>query len=776
MKQTRIYMLLIALLAVTTFVKAEEVKAHETDTIKTQNIDEVIITSSAKETNSLRKLPGSVSVLSPQMINNRQVSALKDINSFVPNLYIPDYGAKLTSAIYIRGIGARSSGQSVGLYVDNVPHLDKSTFDFELTDIQRIEVLRGPQGTLYGRNAMGGIINIYTLSPFHYQGTKASVSAGNYGQVKTKISHYAKLSDKLAFSIGGYYDRHDGFFTNQYTGKKVDNEESAGGRFKLDWKVTPNFTATYSATFDYTDQGGFAYGRYDKESGKVSPVYLNDPSKYNRKMTTDNLVLAYQTDKIVLTSTTGYQYFKDDMKMDQDFDSLAIFTLNQKQKQHAISEEVAIKSNSNENYQWSFGIYGFYSDLRTKGPVVFKKDGMYMFQTIFDELKKENPRMPTLLVTDKELYIPGNFKTPTYSTALFHQSTINNLFTPGLSLTAGIRVDYEKQRFEYDAEAKMSLGMKMSEQMPVQDISNRYDASVIDVKLSQDFWQALPKVSLKYECTPNTFTYLSVAKGYRTGGYNVQLSADVMQAQMQYDVMSAFAGMLPVVPAEPEPIENVVAYKPEKSWNYELGVRSELMDSRLHTELTLFYMDVKDMQLTKFVESGNGRILTNAGKAQSLGVELSLRARLTQSLTGDINYGFTRATFRDYIYEKKVNNEIISTDCKDNYVPYTPQHTLNIGLQYNKMLIGKWLDQFTVSAQFSGVGNIYWTEINDIYQKFYGTLNVKAGVRKGGVNLNLWSRNLTDTKYQAFYFESRSIPFMQLGKPFQIGAEIAVNF
>ena len=163
-------------------VYAEDIKANENDTIKTYNMGEVIVTSSTKETNNLRTLPGSVSILSPQMISGRQIDALKDISSFVPNLYMPDYGAKLTSAIYIRGIGARSSGQSVGLYVDNVPYLDKSTFDFELTDIQRIEVLRGPQGTLYGRNAMGGIVNIYTISPIYNQAKKISQSAGSYWQ------------------------------------------------------------------------------------------------------------------------------------------------------------------------------------------------------------------------------------------------------------------------------------------------------------------------------------------------------------------------------------------------------------------------------------------------------------------------------------------------------------------------------------------------------------------------------------------------------------------
>ena len=107
------------------------------DTLKTYNIDEIVITSSMKETNDLRTLPGAVSILTPQQIKSGQMQSLKDIRSFVPNLYIPDYGAKLTSAIYIRGVGARSSGQTVGLYVDHAPYPDKSTFDFELPDIHR---------------------------------------------------------------------------------------------------------------------------------------------------------------------------------------------------------------------------------------------------------------------------------------------------------------------------------------------------------------------------------------------------------------------------------------------------------------------------------------------------------------------------------------------------------------------------------------------------------------------------------------------------------------
>lgn len=773
--------IILCLLAGFQSIDAKEIGPNENDTLKTYQVGEVIITSSTKETNQLHTLPGSVSVFSPRTITNKQIHALKDISSLVPNLYMPDYGSKLTSAIYIRGIGARSSGQSIGLYIDDAPYLDKSTFDFELTDIQRIEVLRGPQGTLYGRNAMGGIVNIYTLSPFDFQGKRLSVSAGNHGLFNVKASHYAKLSETFGFTAGLYYDRSDGYFRNTYTGKKADQEESVGGRFKLEGRFSPHFTAAYTFSFDHTDQGAFPYGAYDTASGQVKPVCFNDPSTYKRTMIANNLRLAYQTDPFILTSTTGFQYFTDDMRMDQDFDTLSVFTLNQKQKQHAISEEITIKSRTKQNYQWTFGLYGFYDKLHTDGPVTFKEDGIRnVLQKTFDDIKNENPKMPALKVMDDELYIPGSFDTPSYGLALYHQSTYDNLLTEGLSLTAGIRLDYEKQRMDYQSEARMRLGISLSEQMPPIDINDifPYPTSVMDARISQDFWQVLPKLSLKYACAPSTFTYLSVAKGYKTGGYNVQLSADVMKSQMQYDMMSAVGPMLPFDIEKPLPLEQVAAYKPEFSWNYEAGIRSELIAGRLNAEATFFHMDIRDLQLTKFVDSGNGRILTNAGKAQSSGVELSLRARITTGLTADLNYGFTRATFRDYISEAKEEStgKIVQTDCKGNSIPYTPRHTLNAGLQYTRLFNHAWIDQLTASADFCGAGKIFWTEKNDLAQKFYGLLNAKVGVRKGILNVSLWSRNLTGTTYSAFYFESFGNPFMQLGKPLQIGAELAVAF
>lgn len=169
------------------------------DTIKVVDVEEILIIASPKENRKLRELPTASTLLSQQDMQANQVTNLKGLSTLVPNIFIPDYGSKLTSAIYIRGIGSRINTPSVGLYVDNVPYIDKSAFDFNYSDIERIDVLRGPQGTLYGRNTMGGLIKVHTKSPFSYQGTDLRLSAGTYGNYNASVTHYHRMSEQFAF-------------------------------------------------------------------------------------------------------------------------------------------------------------------------------------------------------------------------------------------------------------------------------------------------------------------------------------------------------------------------------------------------------------------------------------------------------------------------------------------------------------------------------------------------------------------------------------------------
>ena len=176
------------------------------DSLKIVDIEEVVVIATPKENRKLRDLPVAATVLSQDNMRANQVNSVKNLTGIVPNLFIPDYGSKLTTSIYIRGIGSRINTPSVGLYVDNIPYIDKSAFDFNYADIERIDILRGPQGTLYGRNTMGGLIKVHTKSPFTYQGTDIRMGAATYNNYNVSLTHYHRTSDRFAFSTGGFYE------------------------------------------------------------------------------------------------------------------------------------------------------------------------------------------------------------------------------------------------------------------------------------------------------------------------------------------------------------------------------------------------------------------------------------------------------------------------------------------------------------------------------------------------------------------------------------------
>ena len=716
-------------------------------------LNEVVI-NSLKET-SPQQTPLSSTLLNSKLINAAQITNIRDMSGLVPNLFIPDYGSAMSTTAYIRGIGSRNSGQSVALYVDNVPYFDKSTFDFDFYDIKQIEVLRGSQGTLYGRNAEGGIINIYTLSPFNYQGTKLSVSAGNYGFLNAKVSHYAKLSNNFGLSLSGFYNHDDGFLINQFTKKSQDATTSAGGRFKIDWNITPNFRAQYTTNFDYVDQTAFPYGAYNDSTKKTALPNYNDPGTYTRTTLTNSLFLQYKTNDIVLSSTTSHQYFKDDMKLDNDFTTFSFFALEQAQKQNALNEEIILRSKSKNNYQWSFGATGFLQQLDINAPFYMESDGIkYMIQPSFTPMGMK--------ITDNVLKTPGQYNTKTLGGALFHQSTYNNLIVDGLSITAGLRVDYEKIDLDYNTGSSMHVNIGPATVL---------FADTLKDNLSIHFSELLPKVALKYEWSNRQFVYANVSRGYKAGGYNVQMFADLVDK-----------GLTNPQATKKDVILNTISYKPEFSWNYEIGGQCLSFNNQLKSSITLFYIDIDDLQLTQFVPNGLGRKISNAGQAVSKGIELAFDANLGGGFSAALNYGYANATFTTYSDSVRTMNPLthkyVSTkvDYKGNYVPYAPQNTLSLSANYEHRFKNACIDQFMASVQYSGIGKIYWREDNQLSQDFYSLVNTKVGVTKGAFGLEVWAKNLLNTQYNAFYFDSSGSTFFQVGKPVEFGATLKMEF
>lgn len=801
----------------------EETAEAPKDTTRVIDIEEVIVIATPKENNRLRQQPLSATSFSQGDMRNNSVTSVKSLSELVPNLFIPDYGSKLTTSVYVRGIGSRINTPAVGLYVDNIPFIDKSAFDFNYSDIERIDILRGPQGTLYGRNTMGGLIRVFTKSPFSYQGTDISLGAATYNNYKASVNHYHRISDKFAFSAGAFYEHEGGFFENvARNNEKIDKGDEVGGRMRAIWLPKDNLKLDFTVNYEYSNQGGYPYQLtslsetdiyYQDLKGDLGKVAYNNECGYMRHLLNGGLNLEHQADNFILSSVTGFQYLKDEMNLDQDFTRKNVYTMSQRQNSKTISEEIVLKSKPGRRWQWTTGVSGFYQWLDTEGPVTFHEDGVnWLNNTINSNANKympEIPMGPTMsmkmvfsdVINGNTLNIPGYFKTPVFNTAIFHQSTFNDLFgAEGLSFTVGLRMDYENLKMNYNSGVNYTHTYSLSGDMGSRKITmipeTEFSQNVkYEGDLGHDYIQLLPKFAIQYDFNNNNNIYATVSKGYRSGGYNIQMFSDILQNDMKSNNMSDVAkktietldkmpagmiseemkqkiiGMMNGMAQKVETdVKSTTLYKPEYSWNYEIGSHMTMFDGRLQADVAAFYMDTHDQQISRFAASGLGRITVNAGKSRSIGGELALKAQITDAFSLNGNYGYTHATFTDYVVSDEVNYN-------GNYVPFVPQHTFNIGGQYIfRMKSGAWLDNIMLNANYKGAGRVYWTEQNNAYQNLYGTLNGRISLNKGNGQIGIWINNALNTKYQAFYFESMNRGFAQMGRPMQIGVDLRCRF
>ena len=728
----------------------------EIDTLTTKAIGEVdVVARMPKQHFGLRKQAISSSVITSSMLESEHITSVKELSAIVPNFYQPDYGSKMTSSIYVRGFGARIDQPVIGMTVDGIPYLNKNNYDFDMLDIARVELLRGPQGTLYGRNTMGGQMNVYSLSPLDYQGVRVSAEYGSGNTLRGKASYYGiSKGGKFAYSVAGYYNRTDGFFENEFDGSNVDWAESSGGRVRTIWQLGRGWEIDNVASVGYNDEGGYAYSKYNAENNIIEPINYNSPSGYMRLSVNDGLVVSYTGDNLKFTSTTSYQYMSDKMRMDQDFLPESYFTLVQQQREHAFAEDLVLRSNDmSHRWQWVSGLYGFYKTIDMAAPVTFLEDGISSL--ILGNMPDAMKRM--LQFEEPQFDINSNFDIPTYGLALYHESSLRA--GERWRFTAGLRWDYEASKMEYDNYSAISYRM-----MPMIPAFRKVEMPFKgEEKL--DYLELLPKFAVNFTTGVGDL-YATVTRGYKAGGFNTQIFSDILQNKMKSALMEdAMTAMgRPSTTAEPSPYveASVTTYDPEYSWNYELGGHLQFAEGRVGVDFAAFWIECRDQQLTVFPDGlTTGRMMSNAGKSRSKGAEVSMTWRVVDGLSLVGNYGYTNAKFVEF--SDGVN------DYAGNYLPYAPQHTASAGVSYRWAINRKMLDALSINCSWQGMGKIYWNEANSLSQDFYSQLNASVELQKGPVSLSLWGRNLTNTDFYTFYFKSIGNSFYNHGKPCRVG-------
>ncbi len=668
---------------------------------------------------SVQQIPESVVTYTSEHIERSGISTIGDFAQQVPNLSFSTSQNIGVNFLSIRGIPQIRNGESpVAFLIDGVTIQDPNLINQELYDLAMVEVVKGPQGTLYGKNAIGGAINILTASPTNHFKHKLKAGYGNGKAIKTFVSSSGPiLKNKLYYRLAGSSHNKDGLIHNDFLDKKVDFYKDLSLRGQLKFDLNSVFTATLSGQYSDTEGGATYYGHAPQGTQLDANDfdYLLDSNVLGKswlESTFGSLSMRYFLGKVKLQSITSYT--KADRLHRGDLDSTPADVLRQEQFSNSktFNQEIRLSSvNHNNKLSWDLGAFYQQSD----------KD--LITNIMADPGFFANPPMPTgqLVLFNFVGNAPLSDFTNKFTTLAFF-SFFDYQLTEQLTLALGFRYDYDQ--IEQD---------------------NRNENT--KPKKTENVFQ--PKVSVSYQPNQTILLYANYGRGYRSAGFNALAT--------------------PLFDAE---------YKAEISNNFELGLKTSHLDNRLIANLAGFYGAFNNQQQFAVALGLNGLTLGNYNfpKSRVYGMEVDVKYRVLKQLDLFAAYGINKSK----ITEGGMSGTTDRTALKDNNTPFVPQTTFNVGLQ-SSFPINAQLE-FTGYLNLSNKGKIYWHDDNNDFSDPYTLLNGKLGlVLDNNYELSIWGSNITDTPYYLEYGAGEvngnaAGDGVWPGQPATYGVELAVKF
>ena len=707
------------------------------------------VVTAVRQTVEIGRIASPATTIGIGEIAELHITTQKTLSAIVPSLHIPDYGTGMTSTIYMRGMGSRMENPVLGLYIDDIPIIDKNTYDIPMLGLSGMTLLRGPQGTVYGRNSMGGVLSLHTLSPSSFKGTKALIEWGTANTASATVSHYR---GKDALTIGFHHT--DGFFDNVFTGKKADPGNGVDLRWKREFG-SGEWNLTNTAVASFSDEGGFAYGRF--LDGELQRVNYDGKAGYTRLSVMDGLKAGKSFDKASLNLIGSVQLLADRMRMDQDYSPESIFSLEQSQRSAALTFEAILKPfHSDERWHSTTGLFFMGKFNHMDAPVNFFRDGIESL--ILENANKNIPESIGYIDFMMDtLPVSSVFGIWTGDLALYHESVLS---LGRWDLTAGLRLDLEGGLMNYDCASDITYRFFPTMRSPkILPCTYRGDENHLGFEI-------LPKLSAMYNGPSHGLKlYGTVSKGYKAGGFNTQIFSDIMQSVMMNALMDDLGVHFD------EEFQSVGAgnteYKPEEAWNFEAGIRISPAEW-FRLEASLYNILIRNQQLTVFPPGKSiGRMMTNAGRSRSTGAEVETDLR-KGGFHGMLSYGWNDARFTSF--------HDGNAEYSGNKVPYVPSQTLFAMAEYSFAIGGKALKEISLQASANGTGEIYWNEANTIKEPFHLLLGGMVSFSFPKATVFLRGDNLTGEKYRTFYFKSIGNEFFQSGKPRRITMGVSLNF
>lgn len=684
-------------------------------------IEEILVTA-RKRDEALQDIPASMTVFSASEIRSAGIETPHDFIALTPNVTLVQTQNAGNSFVNIRGVSqARNSEMSIAVLVDDVLMANPAQFNQELFDIEQIEVLRGPQGALYGRNAIGGAIRITTKEPTdEFEGAvEAGVGSGNGYKLRGAVG--GPVVDNLKFRVAGSYVDTDGTINNPYLNEDADPYEDWSFRGKLLWDISDTFRADlrgYSSRL-HTQALYFVIGP-DADDTNL-PVMVNNSGTNKRNMWGMSLKLDFEMPAGTLTSITAYDDLDELLTGDQfnflprpesflnldatgfgDFirfltgDAIVDLSQNQYLDVDAWSQEIRFTSPSDTRLRWIAGAYYISTDRYiSTGNQIDRGFGVFNVRktprpSVFVDPSDPSPQLG--LLADKQ---------DNYAWAAFGEVAYD--LAEEWELAVSFRYDYDERE-------------NTTRTLPL------YDPTGLGLTYGdkrKEHWDDLqPKVTLRYRPNDNLTAYGSYSRGFRSGGFN------------QSGVGAAV----------PEPgVEDL--FDDQTADSFEVGLKALLLDGRLQTSAAVYYTDFKGTYFFFFDPTTSTQNLGNVDKVIYKGFEIEANALLTDTLSAYVGLGYVDSDIKD------------ASDPADegNQAPLVTEYTLNLGAQYRQplpLLDGNLM--LVARADYRRLGDTYWDPGNISKRGPVDLLDVRLGVEvPDNWSITAWSKNATDEEYNA---------------------------
>ncbi|MEJ2458943.1 MAG: TonB-dependent receptor [Novosphingobium sp.] len=601
-------------------------------------LEEIIVTAQ-RTSQRLQDVPIAVTAVTSSSLQARGITTSENLTNAVPGLQINRYGSTVTP--YLRGVGALAGSpnqvNSVATYIDGIYIATPNGGLTSFNNIDRIEVLKGPQGTLFGRNATGGVIQIITKTPQHTPAMDFQVGYGNYQTVSSSAYVTGGLTNTIAADFAVQYrNQGNGFGHDLFNGKDTYYGREYGARSKILWEPSPATSVTISADYNnlVDHSANYVYdpngvvplnpgqvfgGRYDTDT--------NFPSKIQSKTWGGSLTIKQDLGFAELVSLSARRIMKGLFRFDRDSTPLRVLDFDTPLLNKTWSQEVQLISKDNGPLNWTLG--AFYYNM--EGGYVPAR--LYGIAASPDPVNAPDP--------NASLFIRGVQRNK--SVSVYAQATYELL--PELKATGGIRYTSEKIRINYDVSS--------------------YGVYAYSTKNRTSFQKPTWRMALDYEFANGIHTYASYNRGIKSGGFEV---------------------LSPGTPNNPSP-----SYKPEILDAYEFGFKSELFDRRLRLNLAAFYYDYKDIQVSS--NPGTYILTTNAASATIKGIDGDFEAAVTDNFRLSGGFAVLRGKFGHFpdasVFDQ-FGTPVVLKDAKGKQTGRTPRFTANLLATYSKQTaVGK---------------------------------------------------------------------------------------